>query len=61
MVKVFMDPITAAKIEVHAGVPTARFLQLMPASSLPAEYGGTCELAYPKTIKWKKDGDAPPS
>jgi len=57
MVKAFMDPITAAKIEVHAGVPTERLLSLMPTSALPTEYGGTSTAAYPQTrILSKADG-----
>ena len=50
MVKVFMDPITAAKIEVYSGVPTARFLALMGAKTVPKEYGGESTAAYPQTM-----------
>jgi hypothetical protein len=49
MVKVFMDPITAAKVEVYSGVPTARFLALMGAKTVPKEYGGESTAAYPQT------------
>ena len=28
--KPWMDPTTAAKVEIHAGVPTERLLELMP-------------------------------
>lgn len=51
LVKAFMDPITAAKIEVHAGVPSARLLELMPSATLPANYGGTAS-ALPRTKLW---------
>ena len=46
----FLDPITAAKIDVYSDVPTAKLLELMPASSLPREYGGELpDAAYPLT------------
>ena len=47
VVKAFMDPITAAKVEVYAGVPTGRLLALMDSSTLPVEYGGTNAAPYP--------------
>ena len=54
MVKAFMDPITAAKIEVYASVPTERLLALMDASTLPTEYGGTNTAPYPQTRVYDK-------
>ena len=49
MVKAFMDPITAAKIEVHANVPNERLLALMAPEAIPVEYGGTNTAPYPQT------------
>lgn len=49
MVKTFMDPITAAKVEVYASVPTERLMALMDASAIPAEYGGTNTAPFPQT------------
>ena len=40
-VKVFLDPVTAAKIEIHSDTPTERLLEIMPADALPKELGGT--------------------
>jgi len=42
--------VTATKIEIHARVPTERFLQLMDKATLPIEYGGANELDYPQTL-----------
>ena len=44
-----MDPITAAKVEVYAGVPSERLLEIMPAATLPAEYGGASTAYFPQT------------
>jgi len=52
LVRAFLDPVTAAKIEMHKGVPHARFLQLMPSQSLPIEYGGTCATEFPHCRPW---------
>ena len=49
MVKAFMDPITAAKVEVHASVPIERLLALMGPEAIPVEYGGTNTAPYPQT------------
>ena len=49
LVRPFLDPITADKIEVHAGVPLDRLLELMPPEAIPAEYGGCSEAEYPLT------------
>jgi len=56
MVKAFMDPITAAKVEVHAAVPTERFRALMDESAIPREYGGTNTAPYP-LMRLSNDGD----
>ena len=40
-VKVFLDPVTAAKIEIHSNIPTERLLELMSSDALPKELGGT--------------------
>ena len=34
-VRPMLDPVTMEKVELHAGVPTERFLELMPAAVLP--------------------------
>ena len=49
LVKAFMDPITAAKVEVYAGVPLDKLLEIMPAESIPVEYGGSNNAPYPQT------------
>ena len=49
MVKAFMDPITAAKVEVHSNVPTERLRALMPAEAIPVEYGGSSTAPFPVT------------
>ena len=41
---------TATKIEIHSGVPSERLLELLPTTTLPREYGGTNETAYPATL-----------
>ena len=59
MIRAFMDPITAAKIEVHSGVPKARLLELMPPHTLPSEYGGDNATPYPPTSRFRRAGAAP--
>ena len=54
MVKAFMDPITAAKIEVHHGVPMERFRALMDDATLPSEYGGS-NATLPQTRLWGRE------
>ena len=49
MIKAFMDPITAAKVEIYSGVPTERLLAILPSSAIPTEYGGTSTAPYPLT------------
>jgi len=50
VVKGFLDPVTAAKIQLFSGVPLERFTELVPVSVIPQEYGGTnTTLDYPKT------------
>lgn len=56
MVKAFMDPITAAKVEVYSNVPTERLLALMPASAIPVEYGGASTAPFPLTRILAKSG-----
>ena len=48
-VKVFLDPVTASKIELHPGVPLSRFKELIPESVIPITYGGSNPVPYPKT------------
>jgi hypothetical protein len=50
VIRPWMDPTTASKIEIHAGVPMKRMLQLMPPSAVPIEYGGTSTVQYPRTV-----------
>ena len=65
MVKAFMDPITAAKVEVYAAEPVERLHALMDAGAIPKEYGGTNTAPYPQTRVFDKraavDGDEPPA
>ena len=53
-----LDPVTAAKIEIHAGVPTKRLLELVPRESLPCVYGGDNAVDLPPTTMLR-GGDAP--
>jgi len=48
-VKGFLDPVTAEKIELFAGVPTERFKELMSEDVIPVEYGGKNTIDYPQT------------
>lgn len=50
-VKLFLDPVTAAKIELHTGVPTARFRHFASDDAIPKAYGGTSKVDFPKTAK----------
>jgi hypothetical protein len=52
--KAFMDPITAAKVEVYSGVPTERLTQLIGKETLLCEYGGLNATDYPKMVKYTK-------
>jgi len=47
VVKRFLDPVVAAKIQIHSGVPTEHLLELIPSDVLPVEYGGTSKLVLP--------------
>ncbi|KAL7539278.1 hypothetical protein ACHAXR_009148 [Thalassiosira sp. AJA248-18] len=47
--KGFVDPVTAGKIEVFAGVPYDRFNELISENVIPVEYGGKNGIAYPST------------
>ena len=50
VVKAFLHPTTSQKIELFAGVPLDRMKELVPASVIPIEYGGTnSEIDYPQT------------
>ena len=48
----FLDPVTASKIEIYSHVPTERLLELLPAESLPTEYGGKCTEEYRACVPW---------
>ena len=49
VVKGFLDPVTAEKIELHPGVPLDRFREIMSDDVIPLEYGGSNEMSYPQT------------
>lgn len=49
-VRTFLDPITAEKIELHSGIPTAEFERIMPKSVVPIEYGGTNDVEFPPAV-----------
>jgi len=49
VVKGFLDPVTAEKIELFAGVPLERFRECMGEEVIPKEYGGRNEMEYPQT------------
>lgn len=49
VVKAFLDPVTAEKIEVFSGVPLERFKEEMLVEVIPKEYGGANEMEYPNT------------
>jgi len=50
-VKLFLDPITTSKIYLYNGIPMDEFLKHIPMDAIPQEYGGTCEVPFPKTSK----------
>jgi len=50
VVKGFLDPVTASKIELYPGVPYARFAELLPDEIIPVEYGGKNRIEYPQTV-----------
>ncbi len=49
VVRGFLDPVTAGKIELHPGVPHGRFAELLPEDVVPVEYGGRNDVEYPQT------------
>ncbi len=49
VVRGFLDPVTAGKIELFAGVPLERFREIMDEDVIPKEYGGRNEMDYPQT------------
>ena len=46
-----MDPVTAAKLHLSAGLPKSLALELIDEDCLPKEYGGRNTVSYPKTSK----------
>lgn len=47
LVKVFLDPVTAAKIEMHSDVPLKRLVELgIPMEAIPKELGGKSTTRY---------------
>ena len=56
VVKPFMDPITAAKVEMHVGVPLDRLRELLGSDdNIPVCYGGRNTTAFPETEIWQGD------
>ncbi len=56
VVKPFMDPITAAKVEMHSGVPLERLRELLGSDdNIPVCYGGRNTTAFPETLIWEGD------
>lgn len=49
VVKAFLDPVTADKIELFSGVPYGRFKELLGQDVIPVEYGGKNRIEYPQT------------
>jgi hypothetical protein len=49
VVRGFLDPVTADKIELFSGVPLERFNELMGEDVIPKEYGGKNEIEYAQT------------
>jgi hypothetical protein len=49
VIRGFLDPVTAGKIELHPGVPHGRFAELLPEDVIPVEYGGRNDVDYPQT------------
>lgn len=49
IVKAFLDPVTADKIEIFSGVPHHRFKEMMSDDVIPVEYGGKNMMNYPQT------------
>lgn len=49
VVRAFLDPVTAAKIGIHSGVPMEKFKEVMSEYVIPAEYGGMNEIEFPST------------
>ena len=49
-VRKFLDPVTAAKISLHAGVPLDVLGGMMSLDAVPAEYGGTSQVPYPAAV-----------
>lgn len=43
----YFDPGTVEKVELHAGVPRGRLLELIPEDQLPPSLGGTSEFELP--------------
>ena len=52
-VKVFLDPVTAAKIEIHSGIPTERLLEIMPPDALPEELGGNNTKPFRHCVRYQ--------
>lgn len=51
VVKKFLDPVTAAKVQLYSGFPKQQALEMMDPSVLPVEYGGTNTVYYPEAAK----------
>ena len=50
VVRGFLDPVTADKIELFSGGPSERFKEMMGEDVVPLEYGGSNQCNYPQTL-----------
>ena len=48
-VRSFLDPVTASKISLQAGLPTDYWQTIMPLEAIPEEYGGASKVSFPPT------------
>ena len=47
VVKRFLDPAVAAKVELHSGIPSAHLIKKYGPDCLPVEWGGSSPVAVP--------------
>ena len=50
--KVFLDPVTANKIQIHSNVPAVLF-ELMSKETIPREFGGESEIDFRHCVPWQ--------
>ena len=51
-VRFFLDPVTAAKIQIHSDVPAALF-DLMSKKTVPKEFGGESDVVLRRCVPWQ--------